>query len=63
MKDKLKKDFTFPNHHKPFVVSEILKVKEALGEKEKKNNIDEKKLFDTSSSKNAKPKFLKKTKP
>ena len=62
MKDKLKKDFTFPNHHKPFVVSEILKVKEALGEKEKKNNIDEKKLFDTSS-KSAKPKSQGKKKP
>jgi len=62
MKDKLKKDFTFPNHHKPFVVSEILKVKEALGEKEKKNNIDEKKLFDTSS-KNAKQKSQGKKKP
>ena len=62
MKDKLKKDFTFPNHHKPFVVSDILKVKEALGENEKKNNIDEKKLFDTSS-KSVKQKSRGKKKP
>lgn len=45
MKDKLNKNFTFPNHHKPFVVSDLPKVKELLGETEKKNNVDEKKLF------------------
>lgn len=61
MKDKLKKDYTFPNHHKAFVVSDIIKVKEALGEQEKKNKIDEKKLFDTSS-KSVKQKFPKKKK-
>ena len=60
MKDKLNKSFTFKDHHKPFVVSQLPKVKELLGEEEKKNNIDEKKLFQT---KNEKRQPLKKKKP
>jgi len=51
MDKKLKKDYTFPNHHKAFVVSDLPKVKELLGEEEKKNNIDERGLFNTSNEK------------
>lgn len=50
MKEKLNKNFSF-NEQKPFIVSDIPKVKELLGETEKKNKIDEKKLFATKSEK------------
>jgi len=50
MKEKLNKNFSF-NEQKPFIVSDIPKVKELLGETEKKNKIDEKKLFATKNEK------------
>jgi len=53
MKEKLNKDFTFTNQQKPFIVSDIPKVKELLGETEKKNKIDEKQLFATKNEKSS----------
>ena len=41
MKEQLNKNFSF-KEQKPFIVSDIPKVKELLGETEKKNKIDEK---------------------
>jgi len=52
MKEKLNKNFSF-NEQKPFIVSDLTKVKELLGETEKKNKIDEKKLFATKSEKSS----------
>jgi len=49
--EALNKDYTFTNQQKPFIVSDLTKVKELLGETEKKNKIDEKKLFATKNEK------------